>query len=95
MTDMRHTIINPNQCQLFRAKVQDNPYHEDCMMSIDSPDGEFAAYLQSVGNVVFLDTCFNAQGDLESYPHIELTSCQHWNPHEIEFPKKKNLCKRR
>ena len=29
MTDMRHNLINPNQCQHFGAKVQDNPYHED------------------------------------------------------------------
>ena len=29
------------------------------------------------------------QGNLESYPHIELTSCQHWNPHKIEFPQTK------
>ena len=34
---------------------------------------------------MFLDTQFPTQGDLESYPHIELTSRQHWNPHKIEF----------
>ena len=28
MPDMRHTLINPNQCRHFGAKVQDNPYHE-------------------------------------------------------------------
>ena len=29
MLDMRHALINPNQCRYFGAKVQDNPYHED------------------------------------------------------------------
>ena len=35
---------------------------------------------------MFLDTWFPTQGDLESYPHIDLTSRQHLNPHKIEFP---------
>ena len=39
--------------------------------------------------MIFLDTRFPTQGDLESYPHIELTSHQHWNPHKIEFPQTK------
>ena len=37
--DMRHTLINSNQCQHFEARVQDNTYHEDCPMLIESPDG--------------------------------------------------------
>ena len=70
MPDMRHTLINPNQCRHFGAKVQDNPYHEDFTMSIESPHGEFSACLQSIGTVMFLDTWFATQGNLESYPHI-------------------------
>ena len=38
---------------------------------------------------MFLDTWFPTQSDLESYPNIEITSCQHWNPHKIEFPQTK------
>ena len=30
MPNKRHTLINPKQCRHFGAKVQDNPYHEDC-----------------------------------------------------------------
>ena len=37
--DMRNTLINPNQCRHFGAKVKDNPYHEDCPISIESPNG--------------------------------------------------------
>ena len=43
MPDMRHNLINPNQCRHFREKLQDNPYHEDCSMSIEILDREFAA----------------------------------------------------
>ena len=64
MPDMRNTLINPNQCRHFGAKVQNNPYHEECPMSIESPDGEFAACLHSNGTVIFLDTWFSAQSDL-------------------------------
>ena len=35
---------------------------------------------------MFLDTWFPTQSNLKSYPHIELMSRQHWNPHKIEFP---------
>ena len=96
MPNMRHTLINLNQCRHFREKkVQDNLDHKNWPMLIESPDGEFAACLQSIGTVMFLDNWFPTQGDLNSYPHIELTSRQHCNPHKIEFPQKKNMCKRR
>ena len=39
MPNMRNTLTNPNQCQHFRAKVQDNPYHEKFLISIESTDG--------------------------------------------------------
>ena len=64
-------------------------------MLIESPNGELAKYLQSSGTVMFLDTWFPMQGNLESYSHIELTSRQHCNPHKFEFPQKNILCKRR
>ena len=37
--DMRNTLINPNQCRHCGEKVKDNPYHEDCPISIESPNG--------------------------------------------------------
>ena len=48
MPNIRLTLINPNQCRHFGGKLQDNPYHEACPMSIESPDGEFSANLQAV-----------------------------------------------
>ena len=38
MPNMRNTLINPNQCRHFGAKVQDSSYHEDCSMSTEIPD---------------------------------------------------------
>ena len=54
--DMRHILINLNQCRNFGTKAQDNPYHEDCPMPIKIPDREFAACFQSVGTFMLLDT---------------------------------------
>ena len=45
MPDIKHTLINPNQYQHLGAKLKDNPYHENCPMSIDITGGEFAACL--------------------------------------------------
>ena len=39
--DMRHNLINTNQGRNFGEGLQDNPYNEDCLMSIESPNGEF------------------------------------------------------
>ena len=58
-------------------------------MKIKILDKEFVACLQSEGTVVFLNTWYPTQGDLEVYPHNEMTSCHHWNPHQIQFPKTK------
>ena len=76
MPDTKHTLINPIQCRHFGAKIQDNPYHEYCPISIESSDGEFSACLQSIGTVMFLNAWFSTQGELDSYPHIELLSRQ-------------------
>ena len=51
MPDMRHALINPNQCQHFSPKVQYNTFHDNCPISIESPDRYFAACLQSIGPV--------------------------------------------
>ena len=85
MEEMDHTLVNPNQCRHFGAEIQDNPYHADIPMTITSPNDEFVPCLQSEGTVVFLDTWFPSQLDLESYPHVKMTSRHHWNPHQIQF----------
>ena len=95
ITNTRHTLINSNQCQHFREKLQDNPYHKNCPMLIESPDGEFSACLQSIVTVILLDTWFPTNIDLKSYPHIEVTSYQHWNLKKMSFHKQNILYKRR
>ena len=58
-------------------------------MILTSPDMEFVACVQSEGTVVSLDTWYPTQGDLEVYPHNEMTSHNNWNPQQIKFPRTK------
>ena len=58
-------------------------------MAISSPDSEFTACLQSEGTIIFLDRWYPSQKDLDVYPHIDMTSRQHWNPQQIQFPQTK------
>ena len=51
-----------------REAKEQTHLNENCPMSIHIPDGEFVACLHSIGTVMFLDTWFPTQGDLESYP---------------------------
>ena len=79
--EMQHTLINPNQCRHFGVEIQDNLYDADKPMAISIPDSEFTACLQSEDTFIFLDTWYPPHKDLEAHPHIEMTSCHHWNTH--------------
>ena len=59
------------------------------MITLTIQDKEFVACLQSEGTVIFLDTWYPTQGDLEVYPHNEMTSHHHWNLQQIKLPKTK------
>ena len=75
--EMTHTLINPNRCRYFGADIQDNPYHPSEPISIASEDETFIACLQLEETILYLDTWCPTQNDLESFPHVELTSRQH------------------
>ena len=82
---MEHTLFNPNQLRHHGCVVQDNPYDKQ-PMQIVSPDGSFTLPLSSKGTTIFAETWTPTQQDLDSFPHIELTSKQPWEPRTVEFP---------
>ena len=88
---MDHILINPNQCRYHGLDVKDNPYDPNEPMMISTNDQQFTVCLQSEGTVVYFDTWLPKRRDLEDYPHIELTSRTHWNPHLVEFTKTKRV----
>ena len=62
-------------------------------MSITNPDGNFIASLESEGTNIFINICSPTIKDLALLPHIELTSQQPWEPHNIAFPATKYYSK--
>ena len=89
---LSHTLINPNQLRHFQTQVQDNPYTAD-PMSIKIPDGNFITSLESEGTNIFINIWSPTQKDLAFLPHIELTSQQPWEPHNIAFSATKYYAK--
>jgi len=85
MPDLPHSLLNPNQLRHYGIIVQDNPYDE-LPMAITNHDRGFTASLRSKGTTIFLETWHPSQDDLESLPHITLSSPSPWEPHKIQFP---------
>jgi hypothetical protein len=85
MPTLEHSLFNPNQLRQFGTIVQDNPYSREPVRVI-SPDGDFTACLQSKGTDIYIKTWAPSQVDLESYPHVTLSSSAPWNPRDVRFP---------
>ena len=81
---MSNSLINPNQLRHFGVHVQDDPSSRR-PLSIISEDGEFAMELQREGTIVQFQTYTPTQNELESCPHIHLSSSHPWDPTKVEF----------
>ena len=86
MPTLDHSLINPNQLRHYQTTVQDNPYHEKGM-HIVSPNEEITMCLESAGTTIFFDSWTPTLDDLESLPHVVLSSPHPWNPATVTFPK--------
>jgi hypothetical protein len=81
-----HSLINPNQLRHFGTKVQDDPT-SDRPLSIITEDNEFSMELTMAGTIVHVNTHSPTDQELNSCPHIILSSSRSWNPHNVKFPK--------
>ena len=86
---MSHTLINPNQLQHFGTKVQDIPMSYE-PLSIITEDKEFCMELSMAGTICYFDTFVPSEKELQTCPHITLSSPHPWDPHNVTFPR----CKR-
>ena len=84
MPELDHTLINPNQLPQFHTQVREDPYHDIEQMNITNPSRYFTACLESQGTNIFFNTWFPTHTYLAAFPHIELTSHEPWNPHQID-----------
>jgi len=56
------------------------------MMSITSPDGAVVIPLTSDGTTIYVNTWTPTQIDLQSHPHVVMSSPHPWEPRSVQFP---------
>ena len=83
---MSHTLINPNQLRHFGTLVNDNPM-SSTPLSIITEDKEFAMPLDMKGTIVYANTYAPSDYELNTYPHIVLSSPHVWDPTMVKFPR--------
>ena len=82
---MPHSLLNPNQLRHFGTKVQDDPT-SDHPLSIIAEDNEFCMELDMEGTIIFANTHTPTESELQTCPHITLSSPHQWDPHNVTFP---------
>ena len=82
-TKMEHSLLNPNQLRFNGISVQDNPFDTNTPLSIEHDD--ITIPLSILGTNIFLNTHTPTQRELDSCPHIHLTSDVYWNPHTVRL----------
>ena len=85
---MSHSLLNPNQLRHFGTIVQDDPTSNH-PLSIVTEDNEFCMELDMAGTIIFATTHSPTESELQTCPHINLSSPHPWDPHNITFPRSK------
>ena len=79
---MDHTLVNPNQLRHYGIKVQDNPVSDE-PLHIMTEDEQFNMELKMKGTTIFADTLTPSDKELQTCPHIIMSSSHEWNPHNV------------
>ena len=80
-----HSLLNPNQLRAHGIEVQDNPFHIEAM-HIASDSDEFVYPMHADGTTIYFDSRTPTSHELETCPHIVLSSPNEWNPRDVQFP---------
>ncbi len=83
---MEHTLINPNQLRAYGITVQDNPF-DPAPIFISTEDNEFTLPLSSKGTVLGVATRTPTDQELQTCPHVVLSSEHEWDPQNVRFPR--------
>ena len=82
---MKHSLINPNQLRHHGVTVQDNPFSTDPLF-IANEDQKFNMELMIEGTTIFANTFTPSEKELNTCPHIVLSSPHEWDPKNVTFP---------
>jgi hypothetical protein len=81
-----HSLVNPNQLRSFGITVvQDNPF-ANIQTHIATEDESVFIPLMSEGTTIFMNTSTLSDLELQTCPHITLTSSSPWDPRAVSFP---------
>jgi hypothetical protein len=83
---MEHTLVNPNQLRAYGITVQDNPFAE-APIFISTEGNEFTLPLASKGTTLGVPTRTPTDHELQTCPHVVLSSEHDWDPQNVHFPK--------
>ena len=81
---MDMSLINPNQLRNYGIHIQDDPT-SNRPLSLITANTEFAMNLNREGTIISFNSRTPTQQELESCPHIILSSEQCWDPHTAHF----------
>ena len=86
-SSMNHSLINPNQLRSYGVTVHDNPYERDPSraIGIEIDDNDRLPF-HSQGSMVFFNTRYPDDDEMETNPHVVLTSNTRWDPQGLIMP---------
>ena len=81
---IENSLINPNQLRHYGIDVQDNPV-SDLPLYIMTAEKDFNMELLIQGTTIFANTYTPSDVELNTFPHVVLSSPQPWDPHNVVF----------
>ena len=91
-TKLDHSLINPNQLRHAGVDFWDNPYDPHHELSIEVDRGPFIP-LKYEGTKLRFQSRAPTSHELDTLPHVELTSSTPWEPTEIQLGEIKSKTK--
>ncbi len=84
---LNHSLINPNQIRHNGIPVYDNPYEQDPgrVMGIGVSESCHIPFA-SEGSTIFFNSSDPSDDDMDSFPHVVLTSDTPWDPCNLVMP---------
>ena len=86
-TKLKHTLLNPNQIRHYGHGFWDNPYDKEQKLGIEAYDGniELNIPMAYAGTKLSFTSTAPTNFELNTLPHVELTSSEQWDPENVKL----------
>jgi hypothetical protein len=81
---MKLTLVNPNQLRAYGITVKENPF-DRAPIFISTKDNEFTLPRYSKGNAIGVAPRTPTHQELQTCPHVVLSSEHEWDPQNVRF----------